>query len=62
MSFSGACAGTVRYSILVPLPVSVHIVDRDITDRTERSVLLLEDDRRVAEMLETKLAELTFTT
>jgi hypothetical protein len=41
--------------------VSVHIVDSDITDRTERSVLLLEDDRRVAGMLESKLAELTFT-
>ena len=59
--FSGAFVGRVRFSILVPLSVSVHIVDIDITDRTERSVLLLEDDRRVAGMLETKLAELTFT-
>jgi hypothetical protein len=41
--------------------MSVHVVDSDITDRTERSVLLLEDDRRIAGMLEPKLAELTFT-
>ena len=45
---SGACLGRAEFTVRVPFPMPLHIVDSDIADRTERSVILLEDDCRVA--------------
>jgi hypothetical protein len=45
---SRSLPGTRRFTVRMPLPVTVHIVHSDVADRTVRRVLFLEDDRRVA--------------
>jgi hypothetical protein len=45
---SGSRVGTSRFTVRMPLPVTVHVVHSDVADWTVGRVLFFEDDRRVA--------------
>jgi hypothetical protein len=58
--FSGSRVGTSCFTVGVPLPVTFHIVHSDVADVTERGVLFLEHDCRVAGDLHSEPSERAF--